>query len=68
MSYYSLDLFNRDLFLITLQVITIYNAMKLGWDVEKIDNRTYKLSKNISELSNFKLNDFINRIVSIRSV
>lgn len=71
MEYYNADIMNpyKNFILIMLQIITIYNAIKLGWKVKKIDNRTFKLSKNINESfhQNFELGIFLKEIVNCNS-
>lgn len=61
----SMKLFCRDIMLIIVQIITIYNAKKLGWHIEKINKHKYKLFKKIDNMeSDFNLNLFIKEIVN----
>jgi hypothetical protein len=66
MKYYRYNkspLMSRELLLYILQVVTIYNAIILGWEVKKIGIRTYKLSKKIKDLSQFELTTFLKEIL-----
>ena len=66
MKYYRYNkspLMSRELLLYILQVVTIYNAIILGWEVKKIGTRTYKLSKKIKDLSQFELTTFLKEIL-----
>lgn len=47
-----------------LQIISIYNAMIMGWDVKKIGFNKYELTKKNIRDQNIKLDNFINQIVS----
>lgn len=48
-----------------IQIVTIYNAMMLGWHVKKIGRKKYELSKDVKELQDFDLKCFINDISTI---
>jgi hypothetical protein len=47
-----------------LQIMTICNAIKEGWKVKKIDNKTYEFKKNNFNYDEFNLEEFINKITS----
>lgn len=51
-----------------IQIVSIYNAIFLGWKVKKIGLKTYELSKKIKEPNTFDINEFINDIVSFRII
>ena len=54
---------NKKLLLYILQVITIYNAIILGWSVKKIGCRKYELSKKLININEqFDLITFIEQI------
>lgn len=59
---------NKTLILCLLQVITIYNAIKLGWKVKKITDRKYELRKHIMEADDIHFVNLIDTIVSLRMV
>ncbi len=53
------------LYIYIMQIVAIYNAMMMGWQVKKIGQRKYELSKKINELQDFKFDSFINDIITI---
>ena len=55
---------NRNLLLYILKLVTLFNAVTLGWSVRKIDSKTYELSKARNNVNNFDLNSLLNKIVS----
>lgn len=60
---------NREIMLYLVQIISIYNAIILGWQVKKIGLNTYELSRQISDNVcdyNYDLNNFVNNIVTIK--
>ena len=59
---------NQEIILWILQVVTIYNAMILGWNIRKISDKRYELTKNINELTDFELKSFVKKIVSFKFV
>ena len=61
-----MNLYYNNIILIIIQVIAIYNAINLGWEVTKIGQNKYKLSKQIDKLDEFDLKQFINKITSIK--
>ncbi|AYV82000.1 MAG: hypothetical protein Homavirus2_4 [Homavirus sp.] len=61
---YNFDNQNRELILCILQITTLYNAMQYGWNVKKIGNRQYELSKKLSEIADFNLEVFVNHITN----
>lgn len=46
-----------------VKIITLYNAIILGWNIQKIEGNTYELSKEIVDDSNLNLGLFLNQIV-----
>jgi hypothetical protein len=48
--------------LIIIQIISIYNAISMGWKVKKIDTNKYELSKQIPDIN---LSDFIEKITRL---
>jgi hypothetical protein len=52
---------NIFLFLL-LQMITVYNATMLGWNVKKIGINTYEISIKKSACDTWKIND-LNKII-----
>lgn len=57
--------YERILILCVLQVMTLYNAQKIGWQVRKIGERTYEFTKSIDSLETFSLEKFIDTVVSV---
>lgn len=61
---------NRNTILCIMQIVAIYNAISLGWKVKKIGIRKYKLSKQITLLTNTdndnlsNLTNFVNILTS----
>jgi|AntRauTorckE6833_2_1112554.scaffolds.fasta_scaffold18307_2 hypothetical protein len=53
---------NKSIVIYIIQIVAIYHAINQGWKIKKIGNRTYELSKNISDTCNFNLKNFINQI------
>lgn len=53
-----------NLILYIIQIVSIYNAVILGWKVKKIGYNKYELSKKNIEPTKFKFNDFITKIIS----
>lgn len=47
-----------------IQIVSIYNALLLGWKVKKIGIKTYEFSKKMEDPLNFDFNNFINQVVS----
>ncbi len=47
-----------------LQIMTICNAIKDGWKVKKIGNKTYEFTKKVQDDDDIDLDEFINRITS----
>jgi len=48
-----------------LRIMTLYNARMDGWRVKRIGNKRYELSKMVSDVDAFNLEEFMNRIVSL---
>ena len=65
---YNYDDKNRDLILCILQISTLYNVMNRGWNIKRIDSRTYEISKKICELDNFDFNIFIKEVTNIKYI
>lgn len=55
------DYNKKRLIIYILQIMTLYNAMILGWNVQKVGDCKYILTKKITE--DFDLYDFITTIV-----
>lgn len=59
---------NNNIFLFTLlQIVSIYNAIILGWNVKKIGANTYELTIKKTTCDTWRINDLseiINDIVS----
>ena len=53
------------IYIYIIQIVTIYNAMMLGWQVKKIGQRKYELSKDIAELQDFDFEYFVDKITTI---
>lgn len=47
-----------------LQIVSIYNAIVMGWTVKKINSNTYELTKKNIRDQDIDLNTFINQIIS----
>lgn len=58
---------NKNMILITTQVITLYNISLLGWTIKKIGHQQYELSKKITDIDNFDnfdLSIFIDNVLN----
>jgi ABC-type uncharacterized transport system permease subunit len=55
---------NVAVYVYLLQIIAVYNAIMLGWQVKKIGQQKYELSKNITELQDFDFKYFMKNIIS----
>ena len=55
---------NKDILIYILQIVTLYNAISLGWRIKKINCKTYELTKQINNIETFNFNDFCESIVS----
>ena len=55
---------NQYLMLFILQIMTICNAMKEGWKVKKIGQRTYEFTKTMKDEDELDLDDFLQRITA----
>lgn len=51
-----MDHIPKDLVSILLQIITVHNAMVLGWKVKKIGHQTYELSKKKRNMNHIDSN------------
>lgn len=58
----------RFLIIYIMQIISVYNAILLGWKVKKIGNNKYELSIKNVEAENINLLDFINKLVSCNPI
>lgn len=54
---------SKSLIMIIVQVVTIYNAINLGWKVRKIADRQYELSRIMCDDEIFNFENFVNQIV-----
>lgn len=52
------------LLLYLIQIISIYNAILLGWNVKKLGKNTYELTKKIDVLDN-NLTKFVDAITNL---
>lgn len=52
------------LLLYLIQIISIYNAILMGWNVKKLGKNTYELTKKI-DVSNNNLTNFIEAITHL---
>lgn len=57
--------FNKELSLFMVEIIVLQNAKFLGWNVVKISDNKYKLSKRISNVDDFNLKYFLDKITII---
>lgn len=66
--YSSAYLFGMDeqIILYILQVAMIYNAISLGWNVKKVNNKKFILTKIISKTDKTDLNKFMDTLLVIR--
>jgi hypothetical protein len=53
-----------NLLLCIIQIISIYNALMLGWNIKKIGRNKYKLIIKNENIAKMKLTDIVNNIVS----
>ena len=58
---------NRLLILYIIQVVSIYNAIKMGWIVKKIDHATYEIYHKTDPraFDMIDLNDFIANVTGL---
>jgi len=42
-----------------VQVISLYNAMSMGWEIKKIGVNKYELTTKNKEIGNIRLRDFL---------
>lgn len=54
--------FKKEMIMCILQIVTIYNAIMLGWSVKKINNNTYELTRQLNGAS-VDIHDFIEKIL-----
>ena len=54
--------FKKDIIIHILQIVTLYNAVTLGWTIKKINNNTFELTKSIDNI-NYDLKDLIEQIL-----
>lgn len=52
------------LLLYLIQIISIYNAILMGWNVKKLGKNTYELTKKI-DVSDNNLTNFVEAITQI---
>jgi len=57
------NIFEKEILLLVLHILVIYNATNLGWDIEKIGYNKYKFSKYIEDVNNFELDDHVDSIL-----
>lgn len=57
------DLYSRKIILYIIQIATLYNAKLLGWNIRKIGERKYELSKELENPKTFHLDKFLSQIV-----
>jgi len=50
-----MNLYDKNVIINLIQIVIIYNAIELGWNIKKIGYRKFQLSKKISELNNLSL-------------
>jgi hypothetical protein len=55
--------FNKKIIIQVIQLATIYNAIKKGWRIKKLNYNTYELTKKIDDIGNFNFYEFMNDIV-----
>lgn len=48
-----------------LQITMIYNAISLGWNIKKISNKKYELTKTFTETDNIDLDKFVDTLLMI---
>ena len=56
---------NKDILLYIIQIISIYNAIKLGWNIKKIGKNKYELTRPRESMEDFCLETFIRSITNI---
>lgn len=54
---------SRQLILCILQITTLYNAVRDGWDVKHLGERRFELSKKFDNILDFNT-DFLDRSVN----
>ena len=57
---------DEQIILYILQVAMIYNAISLGWNVKKVNNKKFILTKIISKTDKTDLNKFMDTLLVIR--
>ena len=56
---------NKDILIYIIQIVSIYNAILLGWKVRKIGNNKYELTKSNQNMESFCLEKFIKNITTV---
>jgi len=54
---------SRDIAIYMLQIITISNAIAMGWKVTRINHRTYEISKKMSEIQNQDIDYWMTKFI-----
>lgn len=54
--------YNQNILVYLIQIVSIYNAIQMGWNVKKISGNTYELTKKNINSSNDNLSNFIDVI------
>lgn len=58
------DITSYIIVLYVLQIMSIYNAIIMGWNVKKIGSNKYELTKKYITGQNIELTDLVNKLVS----
>ena len=45
------------------KLVILFNAYSMGWEIRKINDKSYELRKKISKQKDFNLEKFINKII-----
>jgi len=59
---------NQLLIIVIFQIATLYNIYCLGWTIKKIDDRTYELTKKMTNANNFQLDIFLDKITTFAAL
>ena len=63
--YSIISIMNKDIIFYIIQIVSIYNAILLGWKVRKIGNNKYELTKSNHNMESFCLKTFIKNITTV---
>ncbi len=60
----SLDNYYHIFLIYMVQIVVLYNAAMLGWEINKIGEKRYLLTKDLKDLTDFEFNVFVQKITT----